>query len=66
MSDEYEQQLGKALCDRAGLDPNRVMREFDSELISSGEVMVTLQVMTFIPVDELAELEELARQKATK
>jgi hypothetical protein len=59
-----QRELGKALCDRAGLDPNRVPREYNIQFINKREVMVTLQVMTIITVDEFADIRAVAQERA--
>lgn len=59
-----ERELGKALCDRAGIDPLRALSEYHLQFINKSEVMVTLQVMTVITVDEFKELRDAADRRA--
>ena len=64
--DHYQQELGKLLCDRAGLDPNRVLRDFEIDDANGKEAMVTLPSVVFIPTEDLAELRHLAAERALK
>lgn len=61
-----QRELGKALCDRAGLDPNRVPTEYNVQFVNKDAVMVTLQVMTFITLAEYEELRAVADQRAAE
>ena len=60
----FDEELGKALCDRLGLRHNDTLREWSSE--SAGmTVMVTITVMKAIPLDEFNELLRVAAKRST-
>jgi hypothetical protein len=61
---DAELEFGRALCDRLGLDPNRVLRGYHIEPIGPGEALVTLEVMQVISKDDLRELQAAARARA--
>ena len=65
-TDRFSQEFGRLLCDRVGLDPNRVRQDFQVEDVTSKQVMVTLQVATFLPKEELAMLRQIASERATE
>lgn len=61
---EYDVILGKLVCDRLGLDPNRVLREgLSIEDVNGTQVMVTLNSFAFLPREEMAELRAIAHHR---
>lgn len=61
---DAELEFGKALCDRLGLDPNRVLRGYHLEPLGNGDALITVQVMHIIKKGELQELQAAARGRA--
>jgi len=60
---KFDEELGKALCDRLGLRHNDTLKEWSSE--SAGKtVWVSMTTMKAIPVDEFNELLEVASVRA--
>ena len=59
----FDEELGKALCDRLGLRHNDTLREWSSE--GSGEtVWVTMTTMKAVTLDEFNELCKVAAERA--
>lgn len=50
-----DQELGKALCERAGLDPGRVLEDWDVQSFDD-VVMLTFQVVHTMPREEFAAM----------
>jgi len=63
MSDA-ELEFGRALCDRLGIDPTRVLRGYHLEPLTGGGALVTLEVMQVLTADELLGLQQAARARA--
>ena len=62
---DAELEFGRALCDRLGLDPNRVLRGYHLEPIgNAGGALVTVEVLQVLTADELRELQATARARA--
>lgn len=59
-----EKEFGKALCDRLGLDPNRVLLGYEMERVNSEQVSITLHVLAVLPIVDLQELNEVAKARA--
>lgn len=60
---KFDEELGKALCDRLGLRHNDTLREWSSE--SAGKtVWVTMTSMKAITSDEFTELCAVAAKRA--
>ena len=60
---KFDEELGKALCDRLGLRHNDTLREWSSE--SSGQtVWITMTTMKAIPASEFNELAVVASVRA--
>lgn len=61
----FDEELGKALCDRLGLWHNDTLREWSSE--SAGKtVWVTMTTMKAITADEFNDLCKVAADRATQ
>ena len=61
----FDEELGKALCDRLGLRHNDTMREWSSE--SAGKtVWVTMTTMKAVTQDEFSELCKVAADRANQ
>jgi hypothetical protein len=59
----FDEELGKAVCDRLGLPHKMVLRDYSTE--SAGKtVWVTMTVMKAIPLDEYNELLAAAAKRA--
>lgn len=56
-------ELGKALCDRLGLNHDTTLREWKAENTASG-VMVSMTTVKFMSVEEYNELRDVAVQRA--
>ncbi len=59
----FDEELGKAICDRLGLPHNRTLQEYSAE--SAGKtVWVTMTVMEAIPVDEFNGMRKTAIERS--
>lgn len=65
MSRRFDEELGKAVCDRLGLAHESTMREWRSEG-SGGTVFVFMTTMKSMPVDEYNELLAVAAERSKK
>jgi len=61
---DAELEFGRALCDRLGLDPMRVLRGYHLEPLGGGAALVTVEVMQVLTAQELRELQQIARARA--
>jgi hypothetical protein len=63
---DAELEFGRALCDRLGLDPMRVLRGYHLEPLTgtAGGALVTVEVMQVLTADELRELQAIAKGRA--
>jgi hypothetical protein len=63
MSD-YDRILGTLICDRVGLDPNRVARDgFTYEVASPSTVIIHAPTVHFITAEDLLELQAIAHAR---
>lgn len=61
----FDEELGKALCDRLGLRLNDTLQDYSAE--SAGrEVWVSMTTMQAVPLDEYNELRVIAADRAQK
>ena len=59
----FERELGKAICDRFGLNHNTTLEDYTTE--SAGKtVWITMTTMCGISADEYAELVQVANKRA--
>lgn len=61
---DAELEFGRALCDRLGLDPMRVLRGYHLEPLPGEGALVTVEVLQVLTADELRELQAIAKARA--
>lgn len=60
----FETELGKALCDRLGLDHNSTLRDYETEG-AGNTVWVSMTTTKAMSLDEFNELVKVAAERAT-
>lgn len=59
-----DRELGKALCDRLGLDHNTTLREWKATRVGNENVAVSMTTMVIMPLEDYNELRAVAEQRA--
>jgi len=59
----FDTELGKALCDRLGLDRNSTLQDYETEG-AGNTVWVTMSTMKAMSLDEFNELVRVAAERA--
>lgn len=59
----FEEELGKAICDRLGLPHGSTLRDYSTEAAGK-TVWLTMTVMQAIPLDDYNELRMVASRRA--
>lgn len=62
-STRFQEELGKALADRLGLNPDTTLMEWDAEG-RGRHVFITMTTMKPMPIDEYNELILVAMERA--
>ncbi|UVK58461.1 hypothetical protein SEA_GLOBIWARMING_69 [Arthrobacter phage GlobiWarming] len=60
----FGDELGKALCDRLGLNHNTTSQDWHVENINPKTVFVTMTTVAAIPVDQYNDLVKVAAERA--